>query len=144
MVRRNNSVLHSPQLKPKEKFECVNMVLASQDRIRIGAFAVQKIHIFNVRNEKYFQPSRKNRCKTSFIHQITTLADAGIQWEIGRYKKHLAEQQHGFVRKKSVHSNLFLLVNTGWETLEGKLQLDTVYIYIDFSKAFDKRMQRVV
>ena len=51
-------------------------------------------------------------------------------------EKSVVEEQHGFVAKKSINTNLFIFTNHGYETLEEKKQLDT--IFTDFSKAFDK------
>ena len=50
------------------------------------------------------------------------------------YKKRVVEEQHGFVAKKSINTNLFIFTSHGYETEEKKL--DT--IFTDFSKAFDK------
>ena len=48
----------------------------------------------------------------------------------------IAEEQHGFVRKRSTTTNLMCYVSTLVEKLEKRQQVDS--IYIDFSKAFDK------
>ena len=53
----------------------------------------------------------------------------------------IAEEQHGFVKKRSTTTNLMCYVSTLVEKIEKRQQVDA--IYVDFSKAFDKLPQRL-
>ena len=54
------------------------------------------------------------------------------------FKDHLSINQHGFVKKRSVMSNMLQFLNRIYKALDKNPHDEIIAFYADFSKAFDK------
>ena len=54
------------------------------------------------------------------------------------FEKHLSKHQHGFVRGRSVTTNMLSFLQKNYEAMDKNTSDNIVSFYSDFSKAFDK------
>ena len=54
------------------------------------------------------------------------------------FQNFLTKSQHGFVRRRSVQTNMLLFLKRIYEALDHDPQSEIIAFYTDFSKAFDK------
>lgn len=98
-------------------------------------FIIPKFKSGNKNNIKNYRPI----CKSSYLPK---LLDTLLVNKISPCFKHIfIDEQHGFIPKRSVTTNLLTYSNTILESMKNGKQIDT--IYTDFKKAFDSVAQFV-